>query len=43
MKIKPVYWKLVWGFFALLALTGCDPLKGLGEGLSNLFKGFHFP
>ena len=28
---------------ALVILAGCDPLKGLGEGLKNAFSGIHFP
>ncbi len=32
--------QLIWALLALFLLTGCGPLKGLGKGLSDLFKGF---
>ncbi len=43
MKLKPVFWKAAWSLFALVPLAGCGSLKGLGEGLQNMFKGFHIP
>lgn len=43
MKTKQMVWKLVWTVFALFSLAGCGSLKSLGDGLQNLFKGFHVP
>ncbi len=43
MKIKASFWKVVWSLFSLVTLAGCGSLKGLGDGLQNIFKGFHVP
>ncbi len=43
MKVKALFWKAVWSLFALVTLAGCGSLKSLGDGLGNLFKGFHIP
>jgi len=43
MKFKSIVHRVVWGILALVILAGCDPLKGLGEGLKNAFSGLHFP
>ena len=43
MKTKQMYWRLIGSILALLSLAGCGSLKGLGEGLQNVFKGFHMP
>ncbi len=43
MKTKQYFCKVAWSLFALVTLAGCGSLKGLGEGLGNMFKGFKFP
>jgi hypothetical protein len=43
MKLKHMIRRAAWGLIALVILAGCDPLKGLGEGLKNAFSHFHFP
>lgn len=42
-RIKSLYWRAVWGLFALLTLAGCGALKGMGQGLGDAFKKFKFP
>ena len=32
--------QLIWALVILSLLTGCGPLKDLGKGLGDLFKGF---
>ena len=43
MQIRRFFHKAGWTLLALLFLTGCELLKGFGEGLGNAFKQFKFP
>jgi len=38
--VKSIRRKLFWALVILPLLTGCGPLKDLGKGLGDLFKGF---
>lgn len=42
-KFKTLGWRIAWALFSLAALVGCDPLKDVGGGLQDLFKGFKLP
>jgi hypothetical protein len=43
MKIKRFLQKTGWTMLVLFFLTGCEMLKGFGEGLGNAFKQFKMP
>ena len=42
MKIKQIFYQLLWGVTAIVLLSGCG-VKGLGQGLGDLFKNIHIP
>lgn len=37
-RIKSFGWRVLWAVFAMLSLSGCGALGGLGQGLSNAFR-----
>lgn len=37
--MKLVKRQLIWVVVSLALLTGCGPLKGIGQGLGDIFKG----
>jgi hypothetical protein len=43
MQLKKFFRIQYWALLAMLFLTGCSSLKGLGGGLGNLFKNFKLP
>ncbi len=43
MQLKRFIRKAGWSLLALVLLTGCEMLKGFGQGLENAFKQFKFP
>ncbi len=43
MSIRRVLSRVGWALLGMVLLTGCEMLKGFGEGLGNVFKNFKFP
>jgi len=43
MHIKRFFRLKAWALLALLTLTGCDALKGLGDALGDVFKNIKMP
>lgn len=42
-KIKSLAWRFLWGILALATLAGCGALKGMGQGLGDVFKRIKLP
>jgi hypothetical protein len=43
MRGKRILQKIFWAIFPMLFLTGCEMIKGFGDGLGNMFKSFKMP
>jgi hypothetical protein len=35
--------RIIWSLFALVTLTGCEPLRGIGKGLESMFRSMPMP
>lgn len=43
VQLKRFLRKTGWALLGLLLLSGCEILKGFGEGLGNVFRQFKMP
>jgi hypothetical protein len=42
-SFKSIAWRVIWALLALVSLAGCGALKGMGQGLGDVFKRVKFP
>jgi hypothetical protein len=41
--MQKLYFRIIWALFALTSLSGCEPLRGIGKGLENIFRSMPMP